>query len=336
MIRICLFVALTSFAQAGVPHIFVKTSQSDCSQIDLRTEQLSHVRNQKKLSWCYAFSAADMLGYAYDLNEPVSAADVAINYNSSDLGLFSRWLKETFGHRPSGGDQDDFMMPHQTGFNKVALDRAMRDGYCPERIFPSELWVKLTKVNGRWMESKTDLKTAMLDIYALLKNQSSFSKFNLPYYFRFKNVESEGAFYDLIKGATTSNFYAKLRNQVCRDDRISFAESHKVLMTLKDGVAFTVLNRQLNKGRVVGMDYDARILSDSRNQSIRISELHTSVIVARRWSQVAQQCQYLVHDSHGNQCTRYDPSYECLGGQVWIDESKIYSNLLSFVYMIKK
>lgn len=336
MTRTLIFCCLFCFAQTGMAQVFIKTTQSECTSLDLRTSQLHQIRDQKKLSWCYAFTAADMLSYAYDLSEPISAADVAIHYNASDLGLFSRWLRDTFGQKPSQDNQDDFMMPHQTGFNKVALDRAIRDGHCPERVFPSETWVKMTNVHGRWLESKTDLKTAMIDIYSLLKNQAHLTASNIPYYFHFKNVESAEAFYVLLKGETTSSFYSKLRNQVCRDDRISFSESYKVQMSIKDGAAFATLNRQLNKGRLVGIDYDARVLSDSRNQSIRISELHTSAIVARRWSARDQQCQYLIHDSHGDQCTRYDASYECLGGQVWIDESKIYNNLLSFVYVMKK
>jgi hypothetical protein len=326
-----IFLSQLSFAQ-----VYFRTEKRDCPALDLRTDQLKQIRNQKKLAWCYAFTAADMLTYSFDLPEKASAADIAINYNDSDIALFMRWLQQTFGRRPPQGELEVFMMPHQTGFNKIALERVMRDGFCPERIFPSEAWTKMTRDGGGWVESQVDLKTAMLDIYTLLKNQHLFTLSTIPFYYYFKNVETAYDFYKLIQGESITTFYSKLRKRACQFDRLKLHNSHQVLMSLKDVNAFRMINKQLNQGRIVGIDYDARILSNQNNTSIQISELHTSALVARRWSEESKECQYLVRDSHGNQCTLYDPNYECLGGQVWIDESKIYSNLVSFVYSINK
>ena len=330
------FWSLLFISQFAWADLYIKTDKENCSPLDLRNEKLQEVRNQKKLSWCYAFTAADMLTYTFDLKEDASAADVAINYNDSDIGQFMRWLSETFGRSSSQGELETFMMPHQTGFNKVALSRAMRDGYCPERIFPSESWTKMTRSGDQWTESQIDLKSAMLDIYSLLKKQQTLNLENLPFYFHFKNVESPEAFFDLIKGQKLSTFYSKLRKEVCKFDRIKFQHRYDVMMYLKDQFTFFVVNKQLNQGQMVGIDYDSRILTDNRNISIELSELHTSSLVGRRWNQNSGQCQYLIRDSHGNQCSRYDASYECLGGQVWMDESKLYANLLSLVYTIKQ
>ena len=107
------------------------------------------------------------------------------------------------------------------------------------------------------------------------------------------------------------------------------------MMYIKDALTFQSMNKQLDQKRIVGIDYDSRLLTDSSNSSVSLSELHTSAIVGRRWSENQNQCQYLVRDSYGKQCN-YDSNYECLGGMVWIDEAKIYSNLTSFVYIIKK
>jgi hypothetical protein len=123
---------------------------------------------------------------------------------------------------------------------------------------------------------------------------------------------------------------------VCKDDRTEFSERFETMMYVKDGLTFSTMNKQLNRFRMIGIDYDSRLLENSQNTSISLSELHTSSIVARRWNDGQSECQYLVRDSYADQCQEYDASYECEGGQVWIDESKIYSNLLSFVYIIKK
>ena len=324
------------FSQLAFAENFQKTPQSSCSPLDLRNETLPNIRDQKKVAWCYAFTAADMLTYTFNLPEMASAADVAINYNDSELGLLLRWVQRTFGRRPDQGEQEVFMMPHQTGFNSVALERAMRDGYCPERIFPSDSWIKMTKNGDKWNETNVNLKNAMLDIFGLLKNQQSLTVENLPFYFHFKNVESAEDFFNLIKGQTPSTFYSKLRKEVCKHDRIKFQHRYQSMMYIKDPAVFTIMNKQLNRGRLVGIDYDLRILSDRRNNTVSLGQLHTSSIVGRRWNQSENECQYLIRDSHGNQCTRYDASYECLGGQVWINEGLIYPNLTSLVYFDKK
>lgn len=322
-------------SQVAFAGSFEKTSQESCTQVDLRNEKLPRIRDQKEVSWCYAFTAADMLAYTYNLPEMVSAADVAINYNSTDLAVLMRRLRQTFGSRRDQDDRDVFMMAHQTGFNKIALDRAMRDGFCPERVFPSESWVKMTKDGDKWSETNVDLKSAMLEIYGLIKNQKKYNAATLPFYFHFKNVESVEDFYKLIKGKSPASFYSSLRDEVCKYDRIKFRRRFKNRMHLKNSSMFIAINKQINRNRLVGIDYDARILSNRNNDRVSLS-LHTSSIVGRRWNDSAKACQYLVRDSHGNQCSRYDSTYECLGGQVWLSESLLYPNLTSFVYTEKE
>lgn len=318
-------------AQFGNAHAFERTPQNKCTDIDLRSEILGEVRNQKNVSWCYAFSAADMLTSHYGLSEKVSAADIAINYNDSDMGNLIRWVRTTFRL----GDEETFMMPHQTGFNKVALERGMRDGYCPERIFPSESWTKMTRSGNDWIESKIDLRPAMLEIFALLKRQKELNVENLPVYFHFKNVESPDEFLALLKTSTHHNFYGKLRNSVCMHDRIKFQKSYPAFMHVKDAKLFSTVNKELDKQNIVGLDYDSRILKDSNNRSIRVDEMHTSSFVGRRWSASANECQYLVRNSYGEACNRYDLSYECQDGNIWLNESQLYPNMTSIVYLQK-
>ena len=269
---------------------FQKTSKASCTSLDLRDEQLNNLRNQKKVAWCYAFTAADILTHTFDLPEKASAADVAINYNDSDLGQLSRWLFRTFGRKPDQGESEIFMMPHQTGFSKVALDRAMRDGYCPERVFPSESWTKMKREGDKWLESKTDLRVAMVEIFGLLKNQQNLTVNNLSFYYHFKNVESPEEFLNLLKGQTSSSFYTKLRNEVCKHDRIKFQHRYDSLMYIKDALTFKAMNKQLDGKRIVGIDYDSRILTDAQNSSISLSELYPSAIVGRRWSEKQYVC----------------------------------------------
>ena len=111
---------------------YIKTPEPECSSVDLRNETLGPIRNQGEISWCYAFTAADVLQHTFGLNEIISPADLAISYNTTPVGQI---IDIFTNHGPL----------HQTGFNLVTFKKAMEEGHCPEDIFPSEKWIKVTK-----------------------------------------------------------------------------------------------------------------------------------------------------------------------------------------------
>jgi hypothetical protein len=311
---------------------FNPTSENDCSTIDLRNEQINYVRNQKEIAWCYAFTAADMLGYTFKTNEKVSAADVALNYNSTGVGRFAGWLNRTILQRNDSNVRNE---AHQTGFNKIALNQAMSEGYCPESVFPSEDWTELTRVGGNWESKQVTLQKAMHAITNLHANRSTLTAENLPYYYSFKNITPE-KFVSLIKTKKLVNFYNSLRLLACKDDRKELDHHWKVKMVFKNKKIFWRLGEQLERGRPVGLDYDSRILRDRNQRGMSLSRLHTSTVIGRRWHKESQTCQFLVRDSYGDQCNKYDPSYDCEGGKVWLRESQIYPNMTSIVYMLSR
>src|SRR5690606_20228304 len=158
----------------------------------------------------------------FKLPEKISAADVAINYNSSEIGQLLRRLYLRVNRNQ--GELESFMMAHQTGFSQVALEKSMQEGYCPERMFPSESWQKMTRVNGKWEGTQSDLKSAMLEIYQLIKKAKTLTIHNLPFFYSFKNIETPESFLELIQNETIETFYFALRSKVCQFDRIKFTE----------------------------------------------------------------------------------------------------------------
>lgn len=295
---------------------FNPTSESDCSPIDLRNPRLGDVRNQGKIAWCYAFTAADMLSYTFGHNQ-ISAADVALNYNESLVGRIMTTVD------PNGN-------PHETGFTKVAIVKAMKDGVCPEEVFPSETWVKV--VDG--VELNIPMPQAMKEIEGLHKKRHELTSKNLPFHFKFKNVDRE-EFLSLLQTKKLRNFYYELRNEACGEDREDFNARWKTKMVFRNKSIFWRIGEQMDLGRLVAMDYDARILENKDHRGVKLSELHTSSIVGRRWNKERNTCEYLIRDSHGVQCSRYDSSYECESGNVWLNESQIYGSITSIVYMLK-
>lgn len=322
---------LLGLAMPGMVFAFTPTSQQNCTPLDLRNETLGEVRNQKEISWCYAFTGADMLGHTFNETEKISAADIAIGYNQTRVGLFMRWLDVNLLNRK---DPELRSLAHQTGFNKLALIHAMKDGWCPERIFPSEAWTKMSRTPEGWTEAQIPLEQAMLEISAMHDIRNSLTPQNIPYYYSFKNVDA-AVFVQLLQTKNVAGIYSSLRKAVCRDDRRPFDYNWKVKMVIKNPRIFSRISEQLETGRVVGLDYDSRILPDSAHRGFKPSELHTSGLVGRRWNQIKNTCEFLIRNSHGKECgVRYDPSYECESGNVWLNESQIYGSMTSIVYML--
>jgi hypothetical protein len=303
------------FLLPAMVHAYNPTSKRDCSPLDLRDETLGAVKNQGNISWCYAFTASDMLAHTFS-TERISAADIALNYNESLIGRI-------MDAATSQG------RPHETGFNKVALSKAMKDGLCPEEVFPSERWTKV--VNGK--EHKIPMKDALVEIDALHKRRHELTSANLPYWFKFKHIDKE-VFLSLLQTKRLRNVLRNLRLEACQSDRRPYNARWKIKMVFKNRNVFWRVSEQLELGRMVGLDYDARILVNRDHRGVKLSELHTSGIVGRRWNEERNSCEYLIRDSKGVQCTRYDASYDCHDGQVWLGEAEIYGSMTSVVYML--
>lgn len=317
---------LPTIAFAG----YYGTPESGCTSLDFRNDVLGDVRNQRDVAWCYGFTAADMLGNTHYVPEKISAAHISMSYNDTKLGRLARWLSINI-IKPT---EENRSVAHQTGFNMFAIRKAQATGWCPERVLPSEFWTKMVRVSDTWVEVIQPLKESMLDIAALYKNRHALTADTLPYYFAFKNVDA-AKFLELLQTKKLDNFYADLSEEVCKDDIQEFDKHWKVKMVIRNSRIFGRLNEQLNLGRVVGLDYDSRVLANLKNPKLSLSELHTSTIVGRRWKAETQSCQYLVRNSYGQECsTRYDAGIECEAGHLWLDESRIYPNMTSIVYML--
>lgn len=326
MLKIYLFfLALPALASAG----FYPTQERDCTPVDVRNEFLGPIRDQKEIAWCYAFTAADMLAHAFKLRSPISAADIAINYNQSALSKLSRWFNPGF---TSSLSEEPRFTPQETGFNKIALMREMNSGYCPESVFSSEQWIKVQKADGAWVKSTVPMFEAIENISHLYAKRSNLTSENVPFYFAFKNVDVNTFVHLLHTSKNITRFYSALREKICSQDRTEFPYSLHARMVFRNPWIFERIGGVLESKSIVGLDYDYRILKDRKHRGILFSELHTSSIVGRRWNTQRNKCEYLIRNSYGNQCD-YDPSYGCEGGHVWIDESVIYPNMTSIVYL---
>lgn len=313
---------------------FSPTPKENCSPIDLRNSTLGDVRNQKNISWCYSFTGADMLAHAFDESEKISAADMAISYNESQVGIFSHWLSVNILNR---NNPEYTRTPHQTGFNKLSLMKTLGEGWCPENVFPSEAWTKVTRDQDGETEENVTLDVAMHEISALHDIRQSLNLNNLPFYYRFKHVDA-AKFLELLQVKRVNEFYFGLRKITCKDDRHEFTSIPKVKMVIKNPKIFRRVSEQLESGQMVGLDYTSKVFAEPGRRGLSFANLHTSGLVGRRWNTTKKTCEYLVRNSYGSDCEngRYHQSLECENGNIWLTESQIYKSMTSIVYLLMK
>ncbi|MBY0518264.1 MAG: hypothetical protein K2P81_15245 [Bacteriovoracaceae bacterium] len=300
-------------------------SQNECGFIDLRNESLGANRDQGEISWCYAFSSADLLGYRFQTNEKFSAADVALGHNQGVIPSIIKRIQDLFIKRK---DHETWSMPYQTGFSKIALQRALNTGSCPESVFPSENWIKHDAVKGT---IKVTLKEAMLDV-AKLKDLTTagLQLADLPFWYELPNITPE-IFYETVKSYHRLHIFPRLRSLACEGNRTPYPENPEVTMKFRSARIFKTIDEQLQKNNPVLLDYGSDILRDHTIRRIKLSSLHTSLILGRRWNQGS--CEYLIRDSHGTDCEGYDPVYQCESGNLWIPGENLHRNMTSIVYI---
>jgi hypothetical protein len=303
-----------------------KTTKSECSPIDIRNSSLGAPRNQHEVSWCYAFAASDLLDFYYPKNEKISAADMATRYNTHGIARVMKFFIDIFS-RISGTER--YRLQHMTGFSKIALEMALENGSCPESVFPSESWVKVQ--NGQ--RSNVPLKQAMLDVFTIRKEILKGMKLaQLPFHYEFENVSRE-RFYNIVKSNIKNRIFNKFRLAACENKRESYAVAPEVIMKIRNSKIFKKIDEKLSANEPALIDYVALVLLDHTNSKFSVDELHTSILVGRQWNDQTNSCEYLIRNSYGESCEKYDPSLKCENGHLWVSQDDIYRNMTSTVYL---
>ena len=281
------------------------------------------MRNQEDVSWCYAHAAADYLQFYNQVPEQISAADIAIYYNRKTLPRILRWLRGS--------------VLSQTGLIRTALFDTSEIGYCPEEYFPSDLWTKRTmsgKDVGR-VES-VSIGKALLEIATLSDQaQSGFylRSSDLPFVYEFKGMSYQ-QFSEVILQNDSGSVFNSLRSIACDSHRKPFPKPiSNVEMNFKGAATFTNIDQHLSQHLPVSVDFFYGFL-DNRDEYVRsIGELHTALLMGRRLNSENNECQYLIKNSYGPDCSEYDHRHQCEAGYIWVSEQSLAHAMTSYVYI---
>jgi hypothetical protein len=109
----------------------------------------------------------------------------------------------------------------------------------------------------------------------------------------------------------------------------------KIEQFLKGPNIFKKINFGLEANKMVAIDYFASVFKNPIKVRNKISSLHSSSVVARRFNQKTHQCELLIKNSYGTSCDekRYHPSLECDGGYVWMGEKTLWKSIVRGTYI---
>ncbi len=340
-----------------------------CENRDNRTEILGRVRDQGELGWCYAYASADLL--SYKLGIPVSAVDIAI-FNGRTPGGQKEAREELgknnsdpMGYTTVGGDVNE------------AIQAIGIVGACPEEFIRSDdfyytalhnpdlvltpewkLWKRWSSNYGlstmvSIMEHLNDPKYPVCG--AMIGTQEMFTNANPLEIFELARDEKMPSFAAWLAILSCDGHRQKLAGikvkEIETPDKAGYAFLHKI-------------DEQLNRGNIVSIGYDPQFLyGNSYIQTLKEAAIeagksgkrwrdpnssHASTVVARRFNQNTHQCEYLVRNSWGPSCDKYNTDkYECKitskdpkpangiydDGNIWVNEKDLGKAMTDMQYL---
>ena len=222
---------------------------------------------------------------------------------------------------------------HETGFVRSALWASLAAGYCPESVFPSDTWTKRDATGDHPIQ----LKEAIADLLNLQEQVHDgfyLSASDLPYTYVFKTV-SQDQLYSILANTSRTQLIDQLRVTACEKDRKPYPGTiHQIRMRLKGRNAFTHINRVLDTHTPLTVDFFYGFLDNADSYVHSLNDLHSTLLVGRRFDGKSGECQYLIKNSYGSDCSEYDPRHTCEGGYVWVGENDLYGALTSYTYIL--
>ena len=275
---------------------------------DLRNNVLGAVRDQDSIGWCYAFAAADLI--TYKTGKKISAADVAMNYND-------KWINNLF--KKLGRGEQDF----EGGWAESAIKATRRNGgACLEANLKSDdngyssLLSTLTEIE----------KSKLLTSQPTGRNCTSAAKSMFP------NLEMDELL-DIMEKASRSELIKLLSDKACAP-RINMSglktNSVSANTQIEKLQLFDEIDKQLSRKNISAIAYNSYSLY---NVDTNRTGPHESVVVGRRYNKTNGECEYLVRNSWGRGCSRYDKKLSCENGNIWVPKSVLVKGIFNVTYI---
>jgi hypothetical protein len=155
----------------------------------------------------------------------------------------------------------------------------------------------------------------------------------LPFHYEFPSVGRDD-FFTILRVNPRQEVLEGLRQKACEGKRKPYpVDVGSIGMRFRGPRMFVRFHEELESGRPFSLDYFYGVLEDSNRIKKKLADLHTSIVLGQRFDSSSGECQYLIKNSYGENCTNYDPKWECQGGYLWVGERALREGAVSFVFL---
>jgi len=338
------FIFATVFALSlSVQALAITTSDTeDCTDVDVRDQMEGDLRkhfytaiHQGETGWCYAYAASDLV--SQKLSVPVSAIYTGSYYQTQigAVGHFARKVMNGKGEENQGG-----FIGEAIDVMKSLGQACTTRGVVTQGLFYYEL-VPQYEVFGdmdKFQVLLKDTKGKTCDEWCTKRIQH-YVKYFVPNMTvsevlqivrRNSTKTMEQIMFSIVNANCGTN---KVRLSPWMDYSVGFEESQLEVRGKEEfdntKTLTYKLNRALDKGRVVGIEYNR----SSINTDVGYwGGFHASTVIGRKT--MNNRCYYQVRNSQGTKCDNYKPGVVCSpnDGSYWVDRETFKAMTIRITY----
>lgn len=276
---------------------------------------LDHPRSEDSIGLCFSDAASDLVANKIGKN-PSAVYSYYQVQNKFFWRMFDSQMKDK-------------------GFINTAVNEMINNGICLEEDLPSgdyrfsEEGKSILKIFDALEVLANDVKNSKLSTEGL---KCAVEKQLQDIQVIFPKLSSSD-FVEIIQTSSQKDVIKNLIKKNCKIYSDSKLKGLKIKSTIGQKNIFNTIDEQLNKGEIIGIHYSSDIFKNF--SSVSSIPDHSGTIVARRFDEKTQTCQYLLRNSWGTGCYSYNSVYECINGHIWIDEAafKYDNTILQAIYL---
>lgn len=346
MVVSSLFLLLPFLAAAAVP-------KDSCQDVDY-SPKLGLIRNQESSDWCWASSAADLVGFAQGLpaNQQVSVVDMALTgMTTTEMTLLK--AAETTGDwttylaaRSEGphiteneARKNGLRLHERQGWSlTAAIAYNQKPRVCLESDIPSapptpfrrgaanRPGAILSEDERSFIEEQLrslgDGSQELSKVDKVQRILSTCVRPDAPVFQRYSDFFQE--FNRAVLGFVAENAQKSCKHgPAVRPMTAEVADFNRG----KDSPGAAKAAEWLSTGPLA-VSLPSQLLNPGWNPSARVSKWHETVISGRRWNEKSGGCEFKLRNSYGPGCGRYSETFRarCEGGYVWLTEAELRDN----------
>lgn len=302
------------------------------------TKDFGVVRGSGGAEWCWANVTADLIGYTQGVKPPsrISAVDVAV----SNLTISPEMIEETIKKLSSAGMESN-RIPWYQGQTTAQQDSLKSLPINKITAVPSTALLSYQSRKGYCLESQLKIDYSSSSSYIAKYVQSVREKVKPQLEEDCKNGKS-----DAIKDVQIFNFELNQRilAQIESDMDKECNPRTEMKPMLPAGIdlnsdpkkrsATDFIKLGLNNGLPMAIGFDSALLSGKPYSKM---QNHVGIITESRFNSNINQCEYLLRDSNGPDCSIYSKKIQrtCKDGHIWLSADEV-NNSTQMIYAVDK